>query len=284
MRELEYADFVRALREDPEPRVSTERREHGAVLVRLDDAPNRNALSGPLTVQLRDALEGALAEPGTRSVVLTGRDPFFSVGGDWKLMRERAHTYEERAEGTTGLWQWIRHQFGGIARLVAESDVPVVAALNGDAAGVAFAWVLACDLVVASERARLVPAFGRIGLLPEVGTSWALSRRLGPGRAFELFVRGDAIPAERAAEIGLVTEVVAHEALLDAADAWCARIARLPEPVVRMTKPLLRHAADLTWHQSLLAEEFAEPHTFTTRAHREAVEGLLAGREKALRR
>lgn len=283
MRELDYVQYVRALREDPRRLVRVERPDAPWAIVRLDDPGNHNALSGPLTVQLRDALEETLADPELRAVVLTATDPVFSVGGDWKLMRERAHSYAQRDEGTTGLWRWIREQFGGVARLVAESDTPVVAALNGDAAGVALAWLLACDLVVASERARLVLAFGRIGLLPEVGTSWALSRRLGHRKAFELFVRGEALAAEEAAGLGLVNEIVPHGALLDAAEGWCRRIARLPEHAVRMTKPLLRHAADMTWQQSLLAEELAEPNTFTTRAHREAVEALLAGRERPLR-
>src|SRR5262249_17601164 len=182
-----------------------------------------------LTVQLRRALEQALHAPGIRAVVLAATDPFFSVGGDWKLMRDIAHTTETREEGSIGVWKWIRRQFGGIARLIARSDVPVVVALNGAVAGVALPWTLSGDLVIASERAQLVPAFGRIGLVPEVGTNWALTRRLGHQKAFELFVRGGTIGADEALHLGLVTEVVAHDRLLDAVLAWCDRITRLPE-------------------------------------------------------
>jgi 2-(1,2-epoxy-1,2-dihydrophenyl)acetyl-CoA isomerase len=276
MEDLPYDVYIERLQADPRTLVRVERpREHVAV-VWLDDPDNQNALSGPLTVQLQAALTAVLADPAVRSVVLTGAGPFFSVGGDWKLMRERALTYAQRGEGTVGLWKWIRRQFGGIARLIAQSDTPVIVALNGSVAGVALAWTLASDLVVASERAQLVLAFGRIGLVPEVGTNWALTRRVGYQKAFELFVRGGVIGAADALGHGLVNEVVAHERLLETALGWSDRIARLPEHVVTMAKPLMRAAADMSWPHAILVEEFAEPNTFTTAAHQEAIEALLA--------
>jgi 2-(1,2-epoxy-1,2-dihydrophenyl)acetyl-CoA isomerase len=282
MENLSYEEFVGALEADPRTLVQIERPRPHAAVVRLDDPANMNALSGALTVQLGRVLASVLGDPSVRAVVLTGTDPFFSVGGEWKLMRERAHTAEERDEGSVGVWKWIRHQFGGIARLIAQSDTPVVVALNGAAAGVALAWTLSSDLVVASERAQLVLAFGRIGLVPEVGTNWALTRRVGHQKAFELFVRGGTVSAAEALGLGLVNQVVPHEDLLDAALAWCDRIARLPEHVVSMTKPLMRAAADMTWQHALVTEEFAEPMTFTTAAHRSAVEALLAKTAQAV--
>lgn len=282
METLPYDEFIRALEADPRELVRVERPRPEVALLTLDDPENMNALSGPLTVQLRRRLADAIADPGTRVVVLAATDPMFSVGGDWKLMRDRGHNAGERPEGSVGVWKWIRRQFGGVARLIAESDTPVVVALNGAVAGVALAWTLTADLVVASERAQLVPAFGRIGLVPEVGTNWALTRRLGHQRAFELFVRGGGVSAVRAHELGLVNEVVAHDALRDAALAWCDRILRLPEHAVTMTKPLLRSAADMTWQHAILAEEFAEPMTFTTEDHRAAIAALLAKTAKAV--
>jgi 2-(1,2-epoxy-1,2-dihydrophenyl)acetyl-CoA isomerase len=132
-------------------------------------------------------------------------------------------------------------------------------------------------VIVASEDARIVPAFGRIGLLPEVGTSWLLTRRLGYQRTFGLFASGRHLSGAEAAEIGLVNEVVPHERLMPAALGWVERVEGLPRHVVPMMKPLLRGAADMTWDQSLAMEEFAEPSTFTTDAHREAVAELLGG-------
>ena len=100
------------------------------------------------------------------------------------------------------MWRWIRNEFGGIAKLIARSDKAFVAAVNGAAAGVGLAFALTCDLILVSERARLVPAFGRIGLVPEVGTSWTLTRRLGYQRTFELFAGGRHLSGAEAADVG----------------------------------------------------------------------------------
>jgi 2-(1,2-epoxy-1,2-dihydrophenyl)acetyl-CoA isomerase len=180
--------------------------------------------------------------------------------------------------GATDIWRWIRYEFGGIARLIARSDTAFIAALNGPAAGVGLAWALTCDLVVASERARIVPAFGRLGLLPEVGTSWAITRRLGYQGAFAFYASGEHLDAEQARALGLVHEVVAHDELLSAADAWCTRIAALPAHALTMTKPLLRAAADTSWETTLAMEEFAEPQCFTTDAFQDTVREMLSAR------
>ena len=149
------------------------------------------------------------------------------------------------------MWRWIRREFGGIARLIAGSDTIFIGAVNGAAAGVGLAWALTCDLVIASERAVIVPAFGRLGLIPEVGTSWALTRRLGYQGALAYYLRGDHIDAGTALRLGLVQEVVEHDRLLAAADEWCSRIANLPPHAAAMTKPLLRAAADADRHGAL---------------------------------
>ena len=117
-------------------------------------------------------------------------------------------------EGVADVWRWIRREFGGVARLIAGSDTYFVAALNGAAAGVGLAWALTCDLVIASDRTVIVPAFGRLGLIPEVGTSWALTRRLGYHGALAYYLRGDHIDAQTALRLGLVQEVVEHDRLL----------------------------------------------------------------------
>ncbi|MDQ6605155.1 MAG: enoyl-CoA hydratase/isomerase family protein [Actinomycetota bacterium] len=268
-----YDDLLTAGLEHPDQLVRVERAPDRAI-VTLNDPDKLNVLSAPLTLQLKAALQELAADRAIRAVVLTGADPGFSAGGDLRMM-EQAPRALAAAEGTTDIWRWIRYEFGAIARLIARSDTAFVAALNGAAAGVGLAWALTCDLVIASERARIVPAFGRLGLLPEVGTSWALTRRLGYQGAFAYYASGEHLTAERAQELGLVHEVVAHEELLDAADAWCTRIAALPPHAIAMTKPLLRAAADATWDQALAMEEFAEPQSFTTSAFQETVRQLL---------
>lgn len=269
-----YDDLLAAGHEHPDRVVLIERGPDRAV-VTLNDPGKLNVLSAALTQQLKVALQELTADRAIRAIVLTGTDPGFSAGGDLRMM-DQAPDALTSAEGTTDIWRWIRYQFGAIARLIARSDTAFIAALNGPAAGVGLAWALTCDLVIASERARIVPAFGRLGLLPEVGTSWALTRRLGYQGAFAYYAGGEHLDAQRCRELGLVHEVVAHDELLSTADSWRTRIASLPPHAIAMTKPLLRAAADVSWEQAITIEEFAEPQCFTTGAFQESVRQLLS--------
>lgn len=271
-----YDELVDSAREHPDALVCVQRSADRA-FVTLDDPAKLNVLSAGLVAQLRAALEELVADRAIRAIVLTGADPGFSAGGDLRMMSD-APAAIAAAQGATDIWRWIRNDFGGIARLIARSDAAFIAAINGPAAGVGLAWALTCDLAIASERARIVPAFGRLGLLPEVGTSWAITRRLGYQGAFAYYAGGEHLDAYRARELGLVHEVVAHEQLLTVADAWCTRIAALPSHAIAMTKPLLRAAADGSWDSTLAMEEFAEPQCFTTRAFQETVEEMLTAR------
>lgn len=260
---------------DAPARVIVERSGDRAV-VTLDEPDRLNVLSAPLVRQLRRALEDLVADNDIRAVVLTGSDPGFSAGGDLRMMRSAIES-RYQAEGTADVWRWIRREFGGIARLIAGADTIFVAALNGPAAGVGLAWALTCDVTIASEKAVIVPAFARLGLIPEVGTSWALTRRFGYQGALAYYLKGDHIDAETAQRLGLVQEVVTHGQLLAAADEWCSRVAALPPHAVAMAKPLLRAAADANWNDALTLEEFAEPTCFTTAAFADSVETMLSG-------
>jgi 2-(1,2-epoxy-1,2-dihydrophenyl)acetyl-CoA isomerase len=271
-----YDDLLDRGRNSPEVRVRLERGADRAV-VTLDDPDKLNVLSAPLVVQLKAALEDLVADRAIRAIVLTGSDPAFSAGGDLRMM-DQAPAALAAPEGTSDIWRWIRYEFGAIARLIARSDTAFIAAINGAAAGVGLAWALTCDLAIASERARIVPAFGRLGLLPEVGTSWALTRRLGYQGAFAFYAAGEHLEAQRAQQLGLVHQVVAHDDLLAAAGDWCTRIAALPPHAIAMTKPLLRAAADASWDHALAMEEFAEPQCFTTEAFQRSVQNLLIAR------
>jgi 2-(1,2-epoxy-1,2-dihydrophenyl)acetyl-CoA isomerase len=271
-----YADALAIASAENGALVEVER-EGSRALVRLNDPEKLNPLSAPLTVQLRGALSELAADSSVRAVVLTGADPAFSAGGDLRLMRDVARPMiDEGAGGATGAWEWIRNEFGAIAKLITRTDKAFIAAVNGAAAGVGLSFALACDMIVASENARFVPAFGRIGLVPEVGQSWLLTRRLGYQRTFELFATGRHLSGQEAYDFGLVNAVVAHDQLMATAIGWCEELDRLPAHVLKMMKPLLRNAADMSWEQAIVMEEFAEPMCFTTADHREAVDRLLA--------
>ncbi len=249
--------------------------EDGQVLLDLDGSratitindPGRlNALSPAVMVQLVASVDRVAREPEVRTVVLTGTDPAFSAGGDLRMISSGSASIRDHDQpaDTSDSWRWIRHQFGGVVRRIVGSEKCFVAAINGPAAGVGLAFALSCDVLLMSERAVLVPAFGRLGLVPEVGTSWFLTRRLGYQASIALYVRGRHIEAQDALRLGLVQEVHPHEELLPAANRWCEDVENLPAHSFPMSKSVLREAADATWQGSLAIEEFAEANCFST--------------------
>jgi 2-(1,2-epoxy-1,2-dihydrophenyl)acetyl-CoA isomerase len=257
-----------------EQRLVTVTRVGARATVTLEEPARLNVLSAPLVLQTKQALSELSADPDVRVVVLTGAGRAFSAGGDLRVMALAEQRLHEDP-GVTDVWRWIRREFGGVAHLLAGSDTTFIAALNGPAAGVGLAWALACDVIVASAEAVLVPAFGGLGLLPEVGTSWALTRRLGYQGAFAFFVEGRRVSAAQALELGLVQELVAPDELEAAVERWCDRVIGVPSHAVAMAKPLLRAAADAGWETALTMEEFAEPNCFTTAPFHAAVRARL---------
>lgn len=269
------------------PELVQQGRDHDAQLVRveitgsratvtLSDPKRLNALSTGLMVQLQDVLSEIAADTALRSVILTGSDPAFSAGGDLTMIADGSRGIRDADDpsDTSDAWRWIRHQFGGIVRTIVGSDKMFLAAINGPAAGVGLAFALACDVVISSDRGVLVPAFGRLGLVPEVGTSWLLTRQLGYQGALALYIRGRHLDAAGALHAGLVHEVHPHDELMTAASRWCEEVERLPRHAFAMTKSVLRGAADASWHQALTIEEFAEANCFSTATLSQAADSM----------
>jgi len=262
-----YTELLSNGASDQRRLVHVERDQTRAVLT-LRDPEHLNPLSAGLMVQLQAHVMDLTADPSLRTIVITGQDPAFCAGGDLDMIESGATAIQTASDpsDTTDAWRWIRRQFGGLVRTITSADKIFIAAVNGTAAGVGLAFALACDVIIASERAVLVPAFGRLGLVPEVGTSWLLTRRLGYQSAMALYITGRHIDAAEASQLGLVQEVHPHHELLPAAQRWCDRISMFPPHAVEMTKPLLRAAVDATWEQSLKLEEYAEANCFSTTA------------------
>jgi len=272
---VDYRALVAQANSDPNTYVQVER--NGAVATVTMDNPKRlNSLTPALCYQLHQGIKKLTEDLDIRVVILTGSDPAFCAGGDLEFILQGEEAIKSGDEGATTIWRWIRYQFGGVVRAISQSDQQFIAAINGPVAGVGLAFALACDHILASERASLVTAFGKIGLVPEVGTSWLLTRRIGYHKTMELFLHGEPLNAEQAEKMGLVNRVVPHAELLDAAQSWAEKVCRLPENVTAMAKAQLRKIADMSWEQALVMEEFAEPICFTTEPHRQAVRAVQA--------
>lgn len=236
----------------------------GAVLTLTLNRPEKlNSITDPMLVALRGALTGEAADPAVRAVVLTGAGRAFCAGQDLQAFSGRVQEHLDRL-------------YHPVLKAIVGLDKPVVAALNGVVAGAGLSLALACDLRVAGASATLVQAFVRIGLVPDSGGSWFLPRLVGLGRALEMSLLGDDVPAAEALRIGLVERVVADADVLPAARELAARLAAGPRSV-SLIKRLLRSSMSSRLDEQLDLEARLQAEATATR---DAVEGVTAFREK----
>ncbi|MGH2407273.1 MAG: enoyl-CoA hydratase-related protein [Candidatus Limnocylindrales bacterium] len=189
--------------------------EAGVRTLTLDRPDALNALDRELKEVLLAAFRGAARDSHVRAVVLTGAGRAFCAGQDLR----------ERGEGAPSLAEELRERYIPLVLAMRRLEKPIVAAVNGVAAGAGFSLALACDLRVIAEGATFVAAFGRIGLVPDSGMTWFLPRLVGPARAAEILMLPDAIDAARAERIGLADRVVAAGTVVAEAQAIARRLA-----------------------------------------------------------
>jgi 2-(1,2-epoxy-1,2-dihydrophenyl)acetyl-CoA isomerase len=229
----------------------------------------RNALDLAMRAELEAALRALEADAGVRVLVVRGAGEHFCAGGDVKLMQARRMT---AAEGE----QRVESMNRAILAL-ARFRTPTIAMVDGYAVGAGCNLALACDLVVASDRARFGEAFARLGLVPDAGGTWFLTRRVGLARAKELVFTADAIPAMEAERIGLVNRVVPAAELAAQTLALARRIAAGPPRALAMAKSLLTRGLALDLETSLHWEALVQGSMIESEDHRE---GLAAFFEK----
>lgn len=223
-------------------------RDGAVVTLTIDDPATRNALSPALTAQLTDACAQIDADMTVRCAILTGAGDVFCAGGNIKDMYARANHF---AGNAAEIRRTYHSGVQTIARALHAMEVPVIAAVNGPAMGAGMDFATMCLIRIASERARFAESFIKLGLTSAAGGAWFLNRAVGAAAAAELTLTGDTIDAARALELGLVSRVVPHEALLDEARAIAARIVRHPAHSIRLNTRLLRESARLDLSSSL---------------------------------
>ncbi len=249
----------------------TETVADGVVAVTLNRPDHANGVVPELVRDFVSALDRAEADVSVRALVLTGAGRQFCAGADLHAMLayvdERMRVDEEPYNSRVLL---------PLTQRIVTSRLPVVAAVNGGATAGGLDLAMACDVRIASDRAKLGETYVKLGLAPGNGGSWFLPRLVGPGKAAELALTGDVLDAGAALEIGLVNHVVPHEQLLDEAIALAARIASRPRRAVEATKQALRAA----WHVDL-AGAMATSYwtTSSLQASRDFREGVVAAIE-----
>ncbi|MFF4385306.1 MULTISPECIES: enoyl-CoA hydratase/isomerase family protein [unclassified Streptomyces] len=215
----------------------------------------------------------ASADPAVRAVVVTATGKGFCAGAD---LRGGPAAGGERVAGDVA--RMIRLGAQRLITAVLDCEKPVLAAVNGTAAGIGAHLALACDLVIAAEPARFIEVFVRRGLVPDGGGAYLLPRLVGPQKAKELMFFGDAVPAVEAERLGLVNRVVPAEELEATAREWAERLAQGPTRALAMTKQLVNASLDGDRAAALAAEATAQEINMTTADANEGVASFVERR------
>jgi 2-(1,2-epoxy-1,2-dihydrophenyl)acetyl-CoA isomerase len=225
-----------------EQTILTERRT-GYHVITLNRPQRLNAFCEPMHHALRQAIDAAESDGACRALLLTGAGRAFCAGQD--LNERILKDGEVKVLGSA-----LESHYNPLIRKLRALPFPVVAAVNGVAAGAGANLALACDLVLAARSASFVEAFIRIGLVPDCGGTWTLPRLIGPARARALALTGEPLSAEKAEAWGLIWKCVDDGALLDEAHRLCAHFASAPAVGLALTKRLL----DESWSNDLDAQ------------------------------
>ena len=214
--------------------------------ITIDRPGAANALNPPCRDHLRDILKGLNTSHRARAAVITGAgDRFFCTGADLRHRYgdpDRSSEVPERIVGDARRMM-LDGQYTLFNALL-DCDVPVIAAVNGTAAGMGAHLALACDLVISGDRARFVEVFARRGLVPDALGAWLLPRIIGVRRTMELFLLAEDLPADSAHEYGLVNRVVPHDEVQSAATEWADRLAGGPSRSFALAKWLVNRSLD----------------------------------------
>jgi 2-(1,2-epoxy-1,2-dihydrophenyl)acetyl-CoA isomerase len=245
----------------------------GVRVLTLDRPDVLNAFNDELGFELLAAVEAAAADPEVRCIVITGRGRGFSAGEDLGAL---ADTYEKGE--VPGLGDTLVKRYNPLIRAIRSAEKPVLAAVNGVAAGAGAGLALACDYRIATDKAKLVIAFTKVGLVPDSGTLWFLGKMIGTSRAWELAASARPIAADEALQLGLFHRVVGLDEFTEAWRAWAEELAAGPTKAYALTKALLDRSTDSTLEEQLDAEVEAQSEAGRSADHLEGVQAFLSKR------
>jgi enoyl-CoA hydratase/carnithine racemase len=244
----------------------------GVAVLTMNRPERLNALGDTLRDDLQDAVTRASEDPEVRALILTGAGKGFCSGGDVKAMNERRESRAERP-----IMDKVAPSRDQTVQALRDAPKPVIAAVNGAAAGAGMNLALCCDIRLASTAAKFSQAFVRRGLHPDWGGTYFLPRIVGTAKACELIFTGQVIDAQEALRLGIVSAVHAPEELLPAAHALAHKFADGPPIAIRLAKRAIYHNLECDLRQALEFETFAQNICYETE---DAAEGIRAFVEK----
>jgi 2-(1,2-epoxy-1,2-dihydrophenyl)acetyl-CoA isomerase len=235
---------------------------------------NRPEALNAFTVEMKEALLAALKDAArdksVRVVILTGAGRAFSAGQDLK---------ERQGPNVNDLGTELRTRYNPIILAMRRLEKPIIGAINGVAAGAGISVAMACDILIASDRATFIEAFSRVGLVPDTGSSWFLPRLVGPARAAEMFFTADPVDAATAERIGLVNRVVQSDKLMDEANALATRLAQAAPIALALAKRALNRALESGLEEALEFEAQLQSIAGRSADHREGVAAFVEKRQ-----
>ena len=242
----------------------------------LNRPDSLNAMSPEMIGELVEAFAWLADQAPLRALIITGAERAFSAGGDVNWFKEGVESDEIDLPSNVRRGAEVLHQAIIDLRRI---PYPVIAAVNGPAAGAGFSLALACDIRIASEEAFFACAYGRIGASPDGGMTYFLPRVIGPSKALELLLNDPNLTAQDALEAGLVSEVVPADALMDRAQEKAAKLAAKAPHYVRMAKQLVAVSLENTLADHLQLERHGIADSMGTEDLRAGVTAFFAGEE-----
>lgn len=233
-----------------------------------------NAINDTMGEELNAALKETDRDEKTRCLVITGAGRAFSAGEDVSSLKERYGSGSQLPLG-----DHLRKKYHPMMLRIRNMEKPVIARLNGIAAGSGASLALACDIRIASEEAGLKQAFIGVGLVPDSGSSWFLTRLLGPGKALELIMTGETIGAQEAKNLGLISKVVPATELDKAVDELAHKFASGPTKALALSKRVVNRVSTLDLVDALEYEALHQEIAGRTGDHLEAVKAFLEKRQ-----
>ncbi|GLU46788.1 enoyl-CoA hydratase-related protein [Nocardiopsis ansamitocini] len=244
----------------------------GVATITLNRPETMNSLTTEAKESLLSALEQARTDTAARAVVLTGSGKAFCAGQD---LGEHAAALGNNE----GLNDTVRKHYNPIVLALTQLPKPVLASVNGAAAGAGASLALACDLRIASDRASFMMAFAKVGLGSDSGASWTLPRLIGQSRALEMLLLAEPVKAERALEIGLVNRVVEHDRLVEATHELAVRLAAGPTIAYSAIKAEVAFGSALDLKRALEMEAALQDQCADTADHLNATLAFLEKQE-----
>ena len=243
--------------------------DSGVLTLILNRPDVLNAVNEQLCLELQEAVRYAEREAAVRCIVVTGAGRGFCSGQD---LRDRPGV------GEISYADSLRRRYNPVILRLATIEKPVIAAVNGVAAGAGCSLALVCDLRIASDKASFIEVFARVGLIPDSGSTYFLPRLVGLGKAFELAYLTEPVDAQEGLRLGLVNRVVPHDTLMDATRELARRLAAGPTKGYGLTKRGLRYALRATLEEALTYEAYLQEIAGHTADHREGVAAFLEKR------